>query len=831
MNRQFAGSLLLALLAAVAPAGSAAEPAWAPFVIPARLDAPPVWFRAAAPILTNSPRVVVRDGHFYRGAERVRFWGVNCAFAGSLPPPEEAAAVAARLAAFGVNNVRLHHMDTEPWPSGLWAADGKGLAPEALARLDRFVAELAARGVSVDLNLHVGRAHCKALGLPEPGTDMGKIVTLFVPAVIEAEKNYARMLLGHVNAVRGVRYADDPAVAIVEISNENSFFMWDGDEKLRALPPYYAELLRGQWNGWLQAKYYGSEAALRQTWAAGADPVGSNLLAGVENDPAAWALEQHEGCRGEKAAGTYAGRAAIALRPGHTDATAWHLQIGREAIKLEKGRYYTVSFRAAAERARPLEAGVGQAHEPWNTLGAEQHFTLSPEWREYRIGFEATASDDNARVLLSFGGNDTALYVADVALRPGGREGLRADESLEKKNVALYADAETGVRAGDRWRFLAEAEKAFWEGMREFVHGELRCPAPVAGTIVFGPLGLWTQSGMDYIDAHAYWHHPTFPHQQWDQGDWLIEQQAMSDHPADGTFPGLAASRLAGKPFTVTEYNHPAPNDYQAECVPMLASFAALQDWDGVWLYAYSHIPGLSEVDHIDSFFDIRPNPAKWGFMPAGAAIFRQAPSVAPATQPLMPGDWKTAADRLIELQPRQYQLVDAAGLKPAEVCLHPFAWTFGGAPAAGTAPAVTLEWANGLYAARAPWMRVATGRAKGDDARFELPDSAAAALVATDGKPLAESRAVLLTACGRCENIGMGFSADRRTVGRNWGHGPVRIEAVRGRVTVPGAGWKCRALDAAGQPAREVPLESRGGDTVVPLAPEYATMWYWLTR
>jgi hypothetical protein len=34
----------------------------------------------------------------------------------------------------------------------------------------------------------------------------------------------------------GVRLADDPAVAFVEINNEDSLFMWGWEDKLRRLP-------------------------------------------------------------------------------------------------------------------------------------------------------------------------------------------------------------------------------------------------------------------------------------------------------------------------------------------------------------------------------------------------------------------------------------------------------------------------------------------------------------------------------------------------------------------------------------------------------------------
>jgi len=58
-----------------------------------------------------------------------------------------------------------------------------------------------------------------------------------------------------------------------------------------------------------------------------------------------------------------------------------------------------------------------------------------------------------------------------------------------------------------------------------------------------------------------------------------------------------------------------------------------------------------------------------------------------------------------------------------------------------------------------------------------------------------------------------------------------VRIEAVRGVLTLPGAGWRCQALDSAGAPVREVPAQHLDGNTAFALAPDYATLWYLCTR
>ena len=114
---------------------------------------------------------------------------MNLCFGANFPTHEDAPYVAERLAAAGVNSVRCHHLDTSRWPSGIWnAADGKTIEPQALERLDYFINELAQRGIRVNLNLHVGRAHSQYLGLPPTNTDYDKITGIFTPALINAQK-------------------------------------------------------------------------------------------------------------------------------------------------------------------------------------------------------------------------------------------------------------------------------------------------------------------------------------------------------------------------------------------------------------------------------------------------------------------------------------------------------------------------------------------------------------------------------------------------------------------------------------------------------------------
>ena len=143
-----------------------------------------------APAAINGP-ITAHDGHFYSGNTRTRFLGVNFCFAASFPTHADADIVAARLARFGINIVRFHHMDTQPFPSGIFEGNTNHFSTEALDRLDYLIAALKKNGIYANLNLHVSHSFSRALKLP--GADQAptadKLIDLFDPTLIDAEKN------------------------------------------------------------------------------------------------------------------------------------------------------------------------------------------------------------------------------------------------------------------------------------------------------------------------------------------------------------------------------------------------------------------------------------------------------------------------------------------------------------------------------------------------------------------------------------------------------------------------------------------------------------------
>lgn len=845
---------LITGLVAIAASGPLKGQGLLPFVIPDAIDPKyDIWANNSSFIEVASERLQVGGSQFTRTGKPVRIWGVNLSFAANFPTHEDASRVAIRLAAAGVNSVRCHHMDTAQWPRGIWnAKDGRAIEPEALDRLDYFINELAKRGIYININLHVGRAHSRYLGLPEPNREYDKISGIFTPALVTAQKQYAHELLTHVNPYRKVRYADDPAVAFVEITNEDSFFMWSSDETLRTLPDYYERILRGQFNQWLGRRYHSNQEALLVAWSKGTEPLGDNLLKNADfgqwdsrtNVPPHWNLERHAGCQASVSKTTYKTQNALMVKIDKADETPWHLQLTQGGFRLERGRYYTISFQARSDRDRQIDCSVGQAHDPWRNLGLSRKVVLKSQWNRFSFGFVANTDDDNARISFVLGGDTAPVFLADVNVRPGGQVALAQDESLQESTIKLFQDNESHPRIRDRMMFLAKTEKRYFDDMRTYIKDDLKCSALVTGTIVFGPLGLYAQSDMDFIDAHAYWQHPHFPGRPWDQGNWIVEQKPMTDYINEATLFRLAAERLAGKPFTVSEYNHPAPLDSQAECVPMLASFAAAQGWNGLWFYTYSHNGDQWDRKHLNSFFDIDTNPAKWGFMRAGASIFRDQ-NIGPLESKTQTVGSREQLDQLAEFH-LQHDTAMFSLLKDnfsvtrsdmlQSVVIPRYADT--SQPEQLRNSDSRINWSvdrdgSGLYQVTSPHAKVYTGHA----GRFAQSTNgnvvvASPEFVAVTITPLDESHEILLvTACGRCENTGMQFSQDRRTVGRNWGRAPVRIEPVEGTIRLPKGQWSCHALTADGAPKQEISLSYENGQGMLKLSPKYETMWYLLKR
>ena len=231
--------------------------------------------------------IQIADGHLVIGdGLRWRIWGQNLTARVCLPSMNHAPLIARHLAKYGINCLRLHFMDLR-WPNGLimrshqpaalrktgdkpvrsQSENTRSLDPEALTRLDYFVACCKENGIYVDLNLNVARPFTTADGVVQAEwIGYAKALTYFNARLIELQKEYATHLLTHVNPFTGNAYTDEPAVALVELVNENSLLeSWLCNRLIGEqtepcgtwtdIPPYYATELDNRWNAWLAQRY------------------------------------------------------------------------------------------------------------------------------------------------------------------------------------------------------------------------------------------------------------------------------------------------------------------------------------------------------------------------------------------------------------------------------------------------------------------------------------------------------------------------------------------------------------------------------------------------
>ncbi|MDP2911552.1 MAG: hypothetical protein Q8N76_04390 [Candidatus Omnitrophota bacterium] len=237
------------------------EKEWFPFYIPwnycegSKLD---MSFLLDAPA-GKYGFLTARDGHFYfSNGKRMKFWGLNIhSSRACFPTRSQAEDIAKRLAQLGCNIVRLHFLDN-PSPDGIVDSsydDSQHISESQMDRLDYFIYQLKQNGVYVCFDvLGLGARRFKS-GDNVPEFDRiirgASGISFFNERIIELSKKFAIDFLSHVNPYTGKSYLDEPAVAMMEMTNENTIFLRQAQKHF---PPYYEKEIDGFWKKWLGEK-------------------------------------------------------------------------------------------------------------------------------------------------------------------------------------------------------------------------------------------------------------------------------------------------------------------------------------------------------------------------------------------------------------------------------------------------------------------------------------------------------------------------------------------------------------------------------------------------
>lgn len=391
---------------------------------------------------------------------------------------------------------------------------------------------------------------------------------------------------------------------------------------------------------------------------------------------------------------------------------------------------------------------------------------------------------------------------------------LRDDEDPAKGNVAFPSNIRDGSRRSRLCQvFLSDIERDFFLRVKAYLRDELRCNALLTdincgGTRV--PPMHRARAEFDYVDEHFYVDHPMMG----DKSAGIISTCQGSNPVRDGALGGSerAATRVWGKPFTVSEYNYASPARYRAVGGLITAAMASRQDWDALWRFAYAHRAEFIRKTSSMAYFDLVSDPLNQASDRLATLLFLRG-DIAPAPT-------RIAADLPLDMLEAPPPRIGLAGLEPlvwdaavgshlapptpqqkkdGATTLHVSARNaanpdavraaFATAPPPEKSP-ITIDRANGVFAIDTPAF---AGGYADPGARIPAPGAgvtvdivktgATVGIASLDGRPLRTSKRILLTHLTDLQNSGAAFAESARRTLTSWGEPPYLV--LRGTARV----------------------------------------------
>jgi hypothetical protein len=432
--------------------------------------------------------------------------------------------------------------------------------------------------------------------------------------------------------------------------------------------------------------------------------------------------------------------------------------------------------------------------------------------------------------------------------------GVKTDELMPRLTKDQFNSA-PGKRFRLEATFYMELEHNYFEGMRQFLKEKLGVKSLIVGTSDHnhwktGYALLASTSRLDVVDGHIYWQHPRyFTDPKTKRRTFSIPNDPMVNKPFESTVVQLSRSAVAGKPYTISETNHPFPNEYACEGIGILAAYSSFHDWDGIFFYTFEHKDPGEWEKKMPGHFDIRPDPVRMTNLAAGAIMFLRG-DVRPALKTVertyrpeqiyegirapssehpyfTPGFSLSIplqhTTRIVSFddQPRRYPASDAKN--PVVSDTRELSWYY--PPSEKGLVTVETERSQALIGFVGENEKVLENLS----ARLEN-EFCCIMLTSLDGKPLSYSEKLLLAATARSANTGMKWN-NKRTSLENWGSAPTVIEPVKGQVTLrnlkPHKGIEVVPLDGAGKSlGKSIDVNESPTDLVMSIG-EPATTWY----
>jgi hypothetical protein len=180
--------------------------------------------------------------------------------------------------------------------------------------------------------------------------------------------------------------------------------------------------------------------------------------------------------------------------------------------------------------------------------------------------------------------------------------------------------------------FLIEVQENYYKEMISHLR-DIGVKIPITGTNwAKNAANRKTQLVTDFDDGHTYWY-------GW---KWQEKVKEFHNNPmveaVDTMLPALTFSRHVARPYFISEWDEPWPNEWRAESPIYMAAVGALQNWSGFAIHTYSYssmrsieVTGkevssqaIGSVPYREGVFNTWNDPAKFGLFYHSALLLRR---------------------------------------------------------------------------------------------------------------------------------------------------------------------------------------------------------------
>lgn len=476
--------------------------------------------------------------------------------------------------------------------------------------------------------------------------------------------------------------------------------------------------------------------------------------------------------------------------------------------------------------------------------------------------------DDPAVCMLSFLNEDTIFATAKRTPRIAALFEERYQQYLKRNRLVL-----TQKNRDALWRaFLSDIYRNGFSSLRKFAK-ETGLKMPLTDQNYWTDIGTsLLRSEYDYIDNHFYWAHPSFLGKNWQLPARFETKSAIQEFA--GGVSGQFPCREFGKPYSVSEWNYCHPNRYNLEGAFLMGAYSALQNWDSLCRFTFSHTIRSLDDRKIVTTFDIAEDPVRT-LSEIAAQLFYLRGDVAPSRHKFVilldPDHWKNPSNPSgFPLYLRRLGLIGQTGFQiagpgrnivlPEQTSLvsgsetlqgnfagvFPFlSWKLGIAEGlreivkAGFLSAkdaennrfrsdtgeILLDSENTTFlvsTSHSEGMVLEKNRSlKGNFAEVHNQDTFAGVLIASkDGKSLKESRRLLVLHLTRIANTGETYRDADCNILESRGKSPLLLRRGKARMTLRRdfQGFRLYAVDPNGKRLSECPFRTESGKTILEL-------------